>query len=1226
MKLKPAHRSLSAYTRSFWWLLVAMLSFAVVLIFYVRSEHQVEQATTLRSESSALSEELRQSSDDLTNMARSYVATGDIRYQRNYQEILDIRDGRRSRPTTSRINYWGIASDDKQELSTSTIPFQSGVKISLLDLMRQSGFTDEEFSKLAEAKNDSDLLTATEWKAMHLYAISKENSTAREAARIMLYDDAYQHAKASIMHAIDDVHHLMDVRTGAALEKTQILNGRLRKCFIFFGLLFLALLWSAKRALTKTLGAPLEEIYALLASLGSGNFTQVIDVGINQEGSIKASIALTQNKLAKADSKHHEINEKNRRLTGLYNALSQCNQAIVRSHSEPDLFEKICQSAVLYGGMKMAWIGMINEDTQQFIPVAHYGKDSQAYFDGLTISRAPDNDGQLGPISCVLINDEPIWCQNFLQDDAQYHWYERGAQYGWQSMAVLPLHKNGKIVGTFNLFLDQVNAFDEASRQLLLEMTFDVSHALTRFELEEARNQSRQMDALRGYMLEKITSTLSLSEILRDVVLRLEMIIPESICSIVLASDDGLYLKLGAAPHLPQFYCNAIDGLAIAPGVGSCGNAIATGQRTIAEDLSNHPFWAPYTALTAQAGLGSCWSEPICSSTNMVLGAFAIYHKNPAIPKPFHLQLLAMAAHFIAIAVERKKSEGTLRKLSQAVEQSSNAIIITDDLVHIEYVNAAFLKSSGKTQEEVMGKRPDLYQETQSSWASYKAMLRCLRQGKSWHAELNHFDRFGSEHTDFIQVSPIRDELGDIRHFLFVQEDITEKKRSEERIQYLAHFDALTGVANRTLLEERARFALGRSARSKEPLAVVFFDIDHFKDINDSLGHSFGDALLVELSKRLVGNLRAEDTISRLGGDEFVLLLPGIDGNGTEMVVQKLMQLIKQIYRIGEVELNITTSMGIAVFPADGTDLETLSKNADAAMYRAKREGRNTYRFFTPEMQARSTRHLELVNALRYALERQQLSLLYQPQVSLASGEVIGVEALLRWDHPELGGISPNEFIPVAEETGQILLIGEWVIKTAMVQLKEWHQRGFCDLRMAVNLSAVQFRHGDLPNTVSRILQEADVSAEFLELELTESVAMHDPEGAIGIMNNLYERGVRMSIDDFGTGYSSLSYLKKFKVYKLKIDRSFVRDIYTDPEDKAIVSAVIGMANSLGLKTIAEGVETIDQLEFLRQQGCAEVQGYYFSRPVPATQLEQCIIDIAQTHNRLLSGSVSTLR
>ena len=524
-----------------------------------------------------------------------------------------------------------------------------------------------------------------------------------------------------------------------------------------------------------------------------------------------------------------------------------------------------------------------------------------------------------------------------------------------------------------------------------------------------------------------------------------------------------------------------------------------------------------------------------------------------------------------------------------------------------------------------MGKRPDLYQEKQSSWASYKAMLRCLRQGKSWHAELNHFDRFGSEHTDFIQVSPIRDELGDIRHFLFVQEDITEKKRSEERIQYLAHFDALTGVANRTLLEERARFALGRSARSKEPLAVVFFDIDHFKDINDSLGHSFGDALLVELSKRLVGNLRAEDTISRLGGDEFVLLLPGIDGNGTEMVVQKLMQLIKQIYRIGEVELNITTSMGIAVFPADGTDLETLSKNADAAMYRAKREGRNTYRFFTPEMQARSTRHLELVNALRYALERRQLSLLYQPQVSLASGEVIGVEALLRWDHPELGSISPNEFIPVAEETGQILLIGEWVIKTAMVQLKEWHERGLYDLRMAVNLSAVQFRHGDLPNTVSRILHEADVNAEYLELELTESVAMHDPEGAIGIMNNLYERGVRMSIDDFGTGYSSLSYLKKFKVYKLKIDRSFVRDIYTDPEDKAIVSAVIGMANSLGLKTIADGVETIDQLEFLRQQGCAEVQGYYFSRPVPAAQLEQRIIDIAQTHNRLLSGGVSTL-
>ena len=1206
MKLKPAHRSLSAYTRSFWWLLVAMLSFSIVLVLYLRSEKELDLATEQRIESYILSEELRQSSDDLTNMARSYVATGDIRYQVYYQQILDIRDGKRPRPVKNKINYWDLSSNlNSKEISTAVTQYQGGVAIALLDLMRQSGFNDEEFSKLAEAKNDSDELTATERNAMYLYAVSEEHSKERDFSRHILYDAAYQHSKVAIMHAIDEVHRLMDKRTADALADSQMRNTRLRICFIFFCLVFLGLLWRARRALAETLGAPLEDIYALLANLGSGNFGQAIEVTADQEGSIKASIALTQSKLAKAELKHYEINEKNRRLTGLYNALSQCNQAIVRSHSEQDLFEKICQNAVVYGGMRMAWIALVNEETLEITPTAFYGANGQEYLEGLKISRQPDRNGQLGPISTVLMNDSPMWCQDFLNDIVDYHWFEYSANYGWQSMAILPLHKNGKAIGTFNLFLDQVNAFDDASRQLLLEMTLDVSHALTRFELEESRDHSRRADALRSYMLEKITSSSSLSEILRDVVLKLELIMPGSICSIMLVSENGRHLQMGAAPHLPDFYCQAIDGLEIAPGVGSCGNAIATGDRTIAEDLSTHPFWAPYTALTEQAGLRACWSEPIFSSGSTILGAFAVYHKNPATPQPFQIQLLEMAAHFISIAIERKKSEGTLRKLSQAVEQSSNAIIITNHRVQIEYVNAAFLKSSDKTLEEVMGKRPDLHQSNQSSRSSYKAMLRCLRDGKSWHAELKHFDRSNIEHTDFIQVSPIRDELGEISHFLFVQEDITEKKRNEERIQYLAHFDALTGVANRTLLEERARFALGRSARSKEPISVVFFDIDHFKDINDSLGHSFGDALLVELSKRMVGRLRAEDTIARLGGDEFVLLLPGIDANGTEVVVQKLMQLIKQIYRIGEIELNITTSMGIAVFPADGTDLETLSKNADAAMYRAKREGRNTYRFFTPEMQARSARHLELVNALRYALERDQLSLHYQPQVAIENGGVIGIEALLRWNHPELGSISPNEFIPVAEETGQILPIGEWVIRTAMRQLKAWHELGFDDLRMAVNLSAVQFRHGDLPNTINRILIEANIDAKYLELELTESVATHDPEGAISIMNTLYERGVRMSIDDFGTGYSSLSYLKKFKVYKLKIDRSFVRDIHTDPEDKAIVSAVIGMAKSLGLRTIAEGVETAEQLEFLRQQGCVEVQGYYFSRPLPAPEFEQ---------------------
>lgn len=434
--------------------------------------------------------------------------------------------------------------------------------------------------------------------------------------------------------------------------------------------------------------------------------------------------------------------------------------------------------------------------------------------------------------------------------------------------------------------------------------------------------------------------------------------------------------------------------------------------------------------------------------------------------------------------------------------------------------------------------------------------------------------------------------------------DVTERRRAEERIQFLANFDPLTELPNRTLLNDHLRYALSLAKRSNGHLALMFLDLDHFKDINDTLGHSIGDSLLKELSKRLRRSLREEDTITRMGGDEFILLLPGVNSHGAAFIAEKLLAAIAEAYQIEHFDLSLTASIGIALYPNDGTDLETLSRSADTAMYRAKQEGRQGYRFFTPEMQAHSVRNLQLMTALRHALERNQLEVHYQPQVSLNDGHIVGAEALLRWQHPELGTVSPAEFIPVAEESRLILPIGEWVLRSAIRQTQIWVEKGIAPLIMAVNLSAVQFRHPDLPNLVSRILEAEGAVPEYLELELTESVAMHNPQGAIMVMNKLRNYGVRMSIDDFGTGYSSLSYLKKFKIYKLKIDQSFVRDISTDPEDKAIVSAIISLAKSLGLKTIAEGVETQKQLAFLREQGCDEMQGYLFSKPLTADQFE----------------------
>lgn len=429
----------------------------------------------------------------------------------------------------------------------------------------------------------------------------------------------------------------------------------------------------------------------------------------------------------------------------------------------------------------------------------------------------------------------------------------------------------------------------------------------------------------------------------------------------------------------------------------------------------------------------------------------------------------------------------------------------------------------------------------------------------------------------------------------------------EEHVQWLANFDVLTGLPNRALLTYRINFALNMAQRSHAQLAVMFLDLDHFKNVNDTLGHHIGDELLKEVAKRLKSAVREQDTVSRLGGDEFILVLPDTDADGAARVAEKLLKVIAQPCQIEQYEQVITPSIGIVMYPGDGEDVESLFKCADVAMYRAKHDGRNSYQFFTQEMQTHSARTLQLDNALRRALERDQLRLHYQPQVSLQDGRIIGAEALLRWQHPELGAVSPAEFIPIAESSGQILPIGEWVLRSAVHQLKVWMDSGLEPMTMAVNLSAVQFRHPHLPELVTQILEEAKLPPQYLELELTEGVAMDAPLRAMAVMDNLHQRGIRMSIDDFGTGYSSLSHLKRFQVYKLKIDQSFVSNITEDPEDQTIVVAIISLAGCLGLQTIAEGVETEEQLAFLREQGCNEVQGYYFSKPLPAAEFERLL-------------------
>lgn len=552
-----------------------------------------------------------------------------------------------------------------------------------------------------------------------------------------------------------------------------------------------------------------------------------------------------------------------------------------------------------------------------------------------------------------------------------------------------------------------------------------------------------------------------------------------------------------------------------------------------------------------------------------------------------------------------KQVTSSLLKLSLAVEQSPNSIVITDLEGNIEYVNSIFTTITGYTKEEVLGKNPSILKSDQTPQSTYDDMWQHLIRGETWHGELINRKKDQSIYIESATISPVKQSDGKITNYVAIKEDISEKKKSEVYIENLAHFDQLTGLPNRVMLHDRVTYLLGMAQRIHEAFAVMFLDLDHFKNINDTLGHTIGDQVLIEIANRIKMTVRDEDTVSRLGGDEFIMLFPNTDSNAAMHIATKLIAEISKISIIEHNELTITPSIGIAMYPNDGENFETLLKNADTAMYKVKRDSRNNFHFFTQEMQLNLVRNLQLENALRHALERNELEVYYQPQVAIEDGHIIGAEALLRWHHPELGMISPAEFIPIAETSGQIIAIGEWVLRTAIQQTKAWMASGFNPMIIAINLSAIQFRQNNLLSLVTEILEEVQLPSEYLELELTEAVTMHDPKSVIDVMNKFHEQGIRMSIDDFGTGYSSLSYLKQFKVYKLKIDQSFIRDISDDPDDRAIVSAIIDMAHNLGLQTIAEGVETAEQLAFLRLHGCNEVQGYYFSKPLPSLEFEQ---------------------
>lgn len=723
------------------------------------------------------------------------------------------------------------------------------------------------------------------------------------------------------------------------------------------------------------------------------------------------------------------------------------------------------------------------------------------------------------------------------------------------------------------------------------------------------RRQAEERERSHRHVLELLSRGAVLNEVLNAVVQSVEAQNPALICSILLLDDEGRHLRCAAAPNLPDFYNQAVDGLPIGDGHGSCGSAAYTGRRIVVDNIATHPYWTEYKELAATAGLVSCWSEPILGPSGKILGTFAIYQRQASYPTPCEIEMIEQAANLAGIAIDRSCANEELQLASLVYQNSSEAMAVTDADGIILNINPAFTELTGYARHEVVGKDHNIFSSREHAKTLFQIMWQAIHETGHWKGEMWNRRKNGELFAESLTINTIFNEDGVAHRRVALFSDITQKKESEELIWNQANFDPLTALPNRRMFHDRLEQEIRKAHCNGHALALIFLDLDRFKEINDTMGHDIGDMLLMDAARRLSSCVRESDTVARLGGDEFTIILGELDDFASiDRVAMTILQKLAEPFQLNNKPAYVSASVGITLYPKDADNIDDLIKNADQAMYASKRQGRNRYCYFTQAMQEVAQARMQIARDLRAALQNRELLVEYQPVVDLADGAIVKAEALLRWLHPSRGRISPAEFIPIAEDIGIIAEIGDWVFREAVGQAVRWRARYQADFQIGINKSPLQFCDvGKHHIAWFDYLRAMGLPGQAVVVEITEGLLLDASQEVIDQLIAFRDAGIQVALDDFGTGYSSLAYLKKFDIDYLKIDQSFVSHLAPDSSDMALCEAIIVMAHKLGLKVIAEGIETEQQRDLLAACGCDYGQGYWFSKPLSAEAFERLL-------------------